>query len=281
MSRGFALAGTILLTTAVAAVALTAAVRTQVQYQRAKINLQRIQTIYAARSGLAIARHLLLTQQTWASLPVDVPLIKNNKTTVILSISDENAKVNLNHLLYPSQELSKAHSLLLQTHLKIHTGASSPSLTHAIVSLIREHRRSHQTALDSVFYLKPVFSQYRIPLETELWQDFTIHGNGRININSLDEKMMQTVLDDPMGRQAKKIVAQRRDRPFESPFDFKYRSGISDQKFTALLTVLTVHSAYFTVRSTARTHATAAHAEFVVHRSGKLFRILRYREWWS
>jgi type II secretory pathway component PulK len=276
MNRGFVLLYSIILLSIITSLAVRYATLHQSQYRIAVLNLERTRCLHAARSGLEFTRSILEKDLN----PVDgIPYIKNasqkiriDDIPVTITVIDEQGKINLNRLVYPS-------------------GDASPRLMNVFL------RWSHSDTLSSetcVSKYKQWFEAFHTPFltptvgrlasginEKDASASLTVFGNGLININTANDAVLKALLEDNSGRLSQKIISFREKTPFTSPFDLKDLLSSEDILFQRIFPLICVNSTCFTISALAGSSSTSVKAEAIIQRSSDSSIILRYRDGWS
>ncbi len=274
MNRGFVLFNTVMILTAVSLLALNQAHRKIFAYTTATQAWETTRVRHAARSGITYARMILENDRNPADGVGDTWFnpgkIEIDGIAVIVEVIDEQGKLNINHLLHPSGELNTGLWRIFQRI----PGMSSVSETGWKQFLTRWQEK-YRCPIPSPGLLS------ELPGITLQQPDdlITVFGNGRINLNSADAIVLESLVSRNGKQFAGQIISGRERTTITSLFEMKNAWDLDENLFKELLPLATMISSWFTLRATAFTDSGAAHVETVVHRDRRTTRIVRYREW--
>lgn len=178
-------------------------------------------------------------------------------TFLSIKIEDENAKFNVNSIIYPNgltnkEALSSLEKLL--EYLNI-----NPTLAMAIADWIDpDHeprlRNSEDNAKNSFLWSVDELRFIR-GIDKNVFETvspfITIYGDGKININTAKVPVLVCLHDDMTEMLAKKIIDYRQSTPFEHPSHIVRVSGMETIGPQLLLTKIVVKSYNFRVTSNA------------------------------
>ncbi|MBL7049535.1 MAG: type II secretion system minor pseudopilin GspK [Nitrospira sp.] len=244
------------------------------------------QATMAARSGLVFSSNYLseIEKETYTDIHnLEVPLNLGMPagTFILIKVEDENAKFNINSLIYENGRTNeKALSSLkkLLEYLNI-----NPELALYIADWIdpdSEPRApgSEDIAKNSAFWnideLK-ILPDMKIETYNTLRPHITIFGDSMININTAGQEVLSSISNEITETMALQIIEYRSSGPFENKTALQNVPGFESAGISVLDRV-TVKSSGFRITSKAIINDITRSVESIVQTSGK---ILQWREW--
>jgi general secretion pathway protein K len=275
VNRGFVLFSVIVISAVLAGIALTTAIQYQKAYLRAALDWERIRTMNAAYSALERGRIVLEQDRNETDGPQDAwfqPISAQIDTIrVTLSTTDEQGKIAVNQLIYPSGEVNHRQMEIFSEW----AGMSDAAQTDFLGNLTK-WRTKYKTLLASAGLLKEMAMMRGDP-EAGL----TVFGNGRINVNTAPEEVLKALLQNSGRDAVKDAIRIRKSEPYANAFDFKKSLDLTDEAFQRIFPLICFNSSFFRLQARAAGAEIAATAEIVAQRSSGSTRILQRREWWQ
>ncbi|MBN1356970.1 general secretion pathway protein GspK [bacterium] len=271
--KGFILPVVLILSALLTGTALAWAGRQFHAYNRSILNFTRLKAIHAARSGVEWARFRLEMDSRDIDGPGDMwydPMtFRVGEMTVTVSVEDEQSKLNINALVYPSGELNRRIS-------EIADGLITRPRREAITRFLRREGVCRS--------FRSTGSLLRVPgfrAETQSLSAITVFGQGRININTASPELLEILVRSGGAECVAGIVREREREPFQSVFDLRSRSVMAETDYMAWFPILAVRSDVFSIHSSVKSETVSASTTMVIQRTGGKSVVLRYGEWMS
>jgi len=278
--RGSALIITVLIVTILVALVVefayevyidTSALSNWTNAQKASLIAKSGQTLSA--KYLEEARKSLYTYEPEVELPVEKDFGAN--TRLIIRIEDENAKFNINRIIYQDGKVNEDVFPLLKKlfeYLSI-----NPKLADAIADWIdsdgipREgltdsENNAKNALLQSIDELKLIPGIDKITFD-KISPYITVYGNNLINVNTAKLPVLMTLHKDMTETLAKRIIDYRDTSPFE---DKKHVQRVSGMESIGQVIKIEVKSSNFRVTAKATVNEITRIIESVVDISGNI-----------
>ena len=218
---------------------------------RAAVNFRDdLTAYYLARSGISLGKDVLREDMENANEPWDtasdlwatpVPPIPLGEGTVSGAIKDESAKINLNFLVGPNDNIilwRKEQLQRLFRLIEIAPGLVDPMID-SIIDWIDKNDATGPSGAESEYaFLDPPYAAKNGPIETleelhfikgitpDIYQKITpyltIHTEGKLNINTADSTILQSLHNYITEEIAKELMSSR---PYVSAETFKVNLG--------------------------------------------------------
>jgi len=274
MNRGFVLMNTILVLTALSSLAIRQARSDLFAYHSAHLGQRRVQAVHAAQSGIEIGRRILELDESSIDGPGDPwyspAQFKIGTIPVNVLIEDEQAKLNVNHLVYPSGELNPG---LWRIFARLMSG--TPITRIDWLRFMRNRQQQTRSRLPAPGLIRLVEGLSSVPVP----EDLTVFGNGRININTAGPGLLSAILGNPGKDVVAEIIAERERQAFISVFELAARTHLADTDIRKLIPIGTVRSSFYKITAKSVSSPVTVTVETLIRRTGPSTEILQYREW--
>lgn len=215
-------------------------------------------------------------------IPYDNP-VKDAEGKLLVRIEDENAKFNVNSLIYPNGLLNeKAYRSFLRL---LNALEISPDLADRLADWIDpdseprlqdSEEKAKNGYIDSIDELLLIRGMDRKSYE-RLMPYVTIYGNGLININGAEVPVLLSLSDAIDRDMAERIVKYRNAAPFERTQDIMKIAGF-ETVGASLMGSITVKGGFFHVIATATSGGTKRIIESTIEVSGGRPVVRHWRE---
>ena len=235
-------------------------------------------TSLIAKSGNELAIKTItenINDFPYASEPVIIPIDKlfaQSDAKMVVSVVDENAKININKIVFPNGEKRVEHDIFIRLlkHLSIDT-----SMADRVADWIdadKEPRvgdseiNAKSGLLDSIDELLLIKGIDRAVYD-KISPYVTIYGDGQINLNSAELPVLMALSDTITEEVAERIIAYRKSDPFKTTGDINKVPGIAEINLSGSKDV---RGNAFTITSTATDNKVQRTIRAVINSSGKV-----------
>ncbi|HPQ40955.1 MAG TPA: type II secretion system protein GspK, partial [bacterium] len=249
--------------------------------EQAARDLERVSTRHAALSGMEIAAELLARDDTPWDGPGDpwfTPVqIRTNPHAVSIHITDEQSKISLAHLVRPSGEINEP---LLQVFKRCFPGTTlDPEIWRDGIERWRRGPAPQRLTRDAAMKIlarSGTWSRtdHRGIVPAPDASLLTVSGNGRININTAADTVLEAIGGESFRRA---VTAARSEHPLPTVFDPSIRHTLPPEAAS----YLDVRTSFFRITISASGSFVTAHTEAILWRQSGRFTVTAYREWWS
>lgn len=215
-------------------------------------------------------------------LPYSNPL-KNTEANLLLHIEDENAKFNLNSLVYPNGRLNESAylsfiSLLKALDLKPEIADRvadwiDPDVEPRLQDSEEKAKNGFLSSVDELLLIRGIDEKSY----NTLLPYVTIYGNGLININGAAVPVLMSLSDGINKEMAQRIVSYRESTPFERAEGIMKIAGF-EIVGTSLMGRITVKGGAFHIVATASSAGVHKSVDAVLDISGSSSAVRYWKE---
>lgn len=305
---GFALVLTLVITALMVAVVVEMIHQVYVDVSLSRGFRDGQQASILAESGVTGGARLLqraLSNRAYTSLSdkwAEPIKLDDEVGTVVITISEESARINLNDLVYENgqyQDFTQAALKRLGRRLKL-----SEELWGSLADWLDSDDLPRSGGVESSYYrsLKPGYDVHDGKLATlaelslvrgftaesvrglqpfvTIWSELPL-SSSKININTAPKEVLAALDDDIDDRMAESIMERRRLTPFKSTGELSQVSGLSQGAVSRLSgsSSISVRGNLFRINAVARVKDAARTVEAVVRLSGSAPEYLSWREY--
>lgn len=244
-----------------------------------------------AQSGIELAngyiKDYLASNQYTAYASYVIPVAKitdNSNESLVVSISDENSKFNLNTII---NENGSTNDKALSTFKRLLTALKlDENISLYVTNWINSTAGSSSAVLTSATthnYLYCVDELLSIPqispdIYKKLTPYVTVNGDGLININTASEEVLMALGENISQTTAKKIIEYReKTSPFKTTTSIQSVSAMAD-KSIGIMGKITVKSTTFSVTSVAALRGIQREIHSVTQYSGTPEQVKYWKE---
>jgi general secretion pathway protein K len=236
---------------------------------------------FLARSGQVYSTELIkeasreaYTDIAVAELPVPVDFEQGVSLTI--RVADENAKFNMNSIIFPNGKTDEKALSSLQNLLEYLN--INPNLAQAIADWIDPDSEPRLFDTEDLAKNGPLWSLKELTLikgiDREVFDALspyiTVFGNGRININTADLAVLVSISSDITEEMARQIIDYRESAPFETTSAIVNVSSMETVGIK-ILDRITVKASSFRITSEARVDEIVRIIESVMDSSNTIY----------
>lgn len=225
---------------------------------------------HLGRGGVILATHVLRMDSPLVDSLNDIwagefPPVEEEHGMVNIRISDEDGKINVNRLVNESGGTDADVHGMLGRLLEI-TGSEAAADSVASELLARD---------GGAFFTKKEILD--IPGAEGIFEYATIYTDGKININTASETVLEALSGSIDSALAKEIVSYRESSPFGSLSQLARVPGVSEEVMREISALAKVSSDVFTIEVSVSSCGRVKNIVSVVRRSGDDIRVLYWR----
>ncbi|KJR40346.1 general secretion pathway protein K [Candidatus Magnetoovum chiemensis] len=243
-----------------------------------------------ASSGIMLSidytRNYLITVKYTTSQSLSLPIKETRedaKDSLLLTINDENSKLNINSIIYENGTTNE--KTLLSLKLLLRRLSLDETLALYIADWIDTDKEERISDSENSLNNRPLRSLSELTLIKQITPKvydkikpfITVYGNGLININTAPLEVLMSMDEEITETLAKKIIDYRNLEPFSSSSDIMKAPSMEENIGARLIGRVTVKSSSFFVISEAQNSAMKKqiHAEFDIDSRDKLINYWR------
>ena len=268
--RGFVLIVVICMVMALAGLALAFNRRARIGLRTADAMRRSAQALCCARAGLAAGKALVSAAATLGPASATQTTLDLNGGSCRVEVSDEQARINLNHLIDPSGQADRARIDQVLRLIDLVNRDGGPPIGYGIVPAIIDwiDPDDQTTCLDfiqrqgrgaeSSFYqgLEPPYRCTNRPLETpeelllikgmtpEIYRRLspyvTVYGDGLINLNAAPKRVIESLCEEIDQALAQQIEDRRRIQPFRDLDEVRQVPGMTEAVYQRIQRLVTI-----------------------------------------
>lgn len=288
-NRGMILIAVLIIMVALVSMVMIIEIRSSKNFDYASKLLMQNQAALYFNSAIKVAERLLKNDSNkydapsddWNNLP---PFRANADTTVSLSISPVNARININNVTSENKLIAERTQSAIISVLSDNGIDGHKALKNIIAWLSPrtaqgQNPKSYNTTKNSFFSLKELdYINGLGGLSSKFHNYFTVSGAmGRININFAPMEVLEAYLpeiSDCVGS----IIDYRKKEPFKNVTQIMKVDCIDDKTYLKILPFITTVSNLFDVRVDVNIDGNDFEAEMLLERIGKSVRLVKYFE---
>lgn len=225
---------------------------------------------YLARGGVSLATHVIRMDSPlvdslndiWAA---EFPPVEEKHGTINIRISDEDGKINVNRLVNEGGETDAVISGMLGRLLEI-------TASDATVDSVADELLAREGC--SFFTKREILD---IPGAEGVFEHSTIYTDGRININTASETVLEALAESIDPVLAREIVSYRDASPFGSLSQLARVPGVSEEVMREISALAKVSSDVFTIEVSVDSNGRVKNIVSVVRRVGGDISVLYWR----
>lgn len=236
-----------------------------------------------ARSGVSVSANFLMnlleTQEFsypgFIEMPVENPF-EDFHGVILVRIEDENAKFNLNTIVFANGLLNETAYLTFQRLLK--ALSLNEKIADRVADWIDPDREQRIRDSEAGARNAPLLSTDELSLIPGIEKDeyasllpyVTVFGDGFVNLNGAEKPVLKSLHPEITDDLAARVVEYRRIKPFEQREDILKVAGFETTIGQALMGRIAVQGTSFTIRANAESDGIKRIIESVVDSSGSV-----------
>jgi general secretion pathway protein K len=206
-------------------------------------------------------------------MPVENPF-EDFHGAILVRIEDENAKFNLNTIVFANGRLNETAYLTFQRLLK--ELSLDVKIADRVADWIDPDREQRLRDSETGARNTPLLSTDELSLipgiekdgYTSLLPHVTVFGDGLVNVNGADKPVLKSLHPEITDDLAARVIEYRRIKPFEQREDILKVAGFETTIGQALMGRIAVQGTSFTIRANAESDGIKRIIESVVDASG-------------
>jgi len=236
-----------------------------------------------ARSGVSVSANFLMnlleTQEFsypgFIEMPVENPF-EDFHGTILVRIEDENAKFNLNTIVFANGLINETAYLTFQRLLK--ALSLNEKIADRVADWIDPDREERLRDSETGARNAPLLSTDELSLIPGIEQEayatllpyVTVFGDGLVNLNGAEKPLLRSLHPEITDDLAARVIEYRRIKPFEQREDILKVAGFETTIGQALMGRIAVKGTSFTIRANADSDGIKRIIESVIDSSGSV-----------
>ena len=236
-----------------------------------------------ARSGVSVSANFLMnlleTQEFsypgFIEMPVENPF-EDFRGVILVRIEDENAKFNLNTIVFANGLLNETAYFTFQRLLK--ALSLNEKIADRVADWIDPDREQRLRDSETGARNAPLLSTDELSLipgiekdeYTSLLPYVTVFGDGLVNLNGAEKPVLRSLHPEITDDLAARVIEYRRIKPFEQREDILKVAGFETTIGQALMGRIAVQGTSFAIRANAESDGIKRIIESVIDSSGSV-----------